>query len=422
MSDEEANYDEGGFDGYDEGGYDGYDEGGQGITDVEHEGYFGRLGDSFAGICIGLVLFIGAFPLLWWNEGRAVDMYRAVNEGRNIYVPINATSIDSANEGKLVYVTGFAEATQNVSDTDFGVDANSGAIRLLRDVEMYQWTEHKKTEKQKNAGGSVTTVTKYTYHKEWRSNLVDTSKFRDKNYPSAPSMPYVTEDFTSDVILGSFSLPDDLVTSMSVYETLEKSFSTDMIPADNLLAQTMKARVDGNGFYFSTNVNATASSAASIGDTKVRYMEAAGGDVSILAKQFGNTFEPYKASSGASLYRLDVGIVSAEQMFDNAEAENKILTWILRIVGMIVMSVGIGMMLQPLSVAADIIPCIGDCVGGAISCVASLIGIVLSLLVIGIAWVAQRPVVLGVAGGGIVLVGILVYCGVQRKKTKAVVY
>ena len=79
-----------------------YEDGGDGYGDeyqeVEHEGYFEKLGSSFAGICIGIVLFFGAFPLLWWNEGRAVDYYQAIKEGRGSLVNINSNIIDSAND------------------------------------------------------------------------------------------------------------------------------------------------------------------------------------------------------------------------------------------------------------------------------------------------------------------------------------
>lgn len=407
--------------GYDEGGYDnenggtgGYGE--NGVTDVEHEGYFERLGNSCAGICFGVLLFFGAFPLLWWNEGRAVDMYKAINEGRNIYVPIDANKIDSANEGKLVYLTGFAEASVNITDDEFGVDALNGAIKLTRNVDVYQWVEKSTKETKKNYGGSTTTTTKYTYSKDWRNTLIDSTRFRDTNYVNPTSMPYMGEDFYSAVILGSFSLPESLIDSMVEYESLGMNYNTTMLPDTNTLAQTMTERADTTGFYFSKNPNATASSAAVVGDTRVSYMTAYGGEVSILAKQFGSTFEAYKASSGASLFRLETGIQSADSMFDNAASENKIIAWVLRIVGMICMSAGIGLILQPLSVAADLIPCLGSVVGGAISCVATLIGVVLSLIVIGIAWVAQRPMVLGIAVGGLVVVGGLVAYGLSTRK------
>ena len=388
------------------------------VTEVSEQGYFERVGNSFAGICFGVILFFGAFPLLWWNEGRAVDMYKAINEGRNSIVPINAASIDSTNEGALVYLTGIAKANGNITDPDFGVDAREGTIMLNRNVELYQWEEKKETEKRKSTGGKETTVTKYVYGKTWSTSLIDTSTFKNTKYVNPTSMPYLAEPFTTDVTIGSFFLPTDLVSSMTTYEALDVTFTTDMLPSTNSLVQSLTERADNNGFYFSVTKNATASSGVKVGDTRVTYMASGGGQISIIAKQKGDTFEPFKASSGASLYRLSKGSVSSDEMFDNAAAENKLIAWLLRFLGMFIMSAGIGLILQPLSVAVDIIPCLGSCVGGAISCVATLIGVVLSLLVIAIAWVAQRPVFLGIAGAGVLLVGGLVVYRMMNKNER----
>mmetsp|Transcript_830 Transcript_830/g.1003 ORF Transcript_830/g.1003 Transcript_830/m.1003 type:complete len:438 (-) Transcript_830:179-1492(-) len=392
-----------------EGGY-GYDNT---YTEVTHEGYFSKLGNSFAGICCGIVLFIGAFPLLWWNEGRAVDMYQAINEGRKIVVEVNSTVVDPTNEGKLVHLSGLAEPTQNLTDSAFGVDVTM-KIKLSRDVELYQWVENVKTAKKDTVGGGTTTSKQYSYSKQWREYLVDSSRFSKPGYNNPTSMPYTSKDFYSDVIIGAFSLPQTLVTAMSVGSTsLGVTFNTSMIPAYNTLAQSKPESVYGEGFYFGTP------SSPQVGDTRVSFDASSGGVVSIIAKQTGNTFMPYEAKSGAELYRLSMGTLNPEEMFEDAKAENKTVTWILRFVGALVMIMGISTILQPLAVAADIIPCVGDCIGAGIGIVATLIGLFLSLVVIGIAWVANRPIILGVAVGGTALVGLLVFNGFRRKSVRS---
>ena len=42
------------------------------FTEVEHVSWFGRIGGAFKGILVGLIMFVAAFPLLFWNEGRSV--------------------------------------------------------------------------------------------------------------------------------------------------------------------------------------------------------------------------------------------------------------------------------------------------------------------------------------------------------------
>lgn len=383
-------------------------------TEVTHEGYFEKLGNSFAGVCVGLIFFIGAFPLLWWNEGRAVDMYQAINEGRKVVVEVSSTYVDPMNEGKLVHLTGLAEPVQNLTDPNFGVEVTM-KTRLSRDVSMYQWTEQKSTRKEDKLGGGTTTITEYSYSKRWMNTLVDSSRFkRPSGHTNPSSMPYLSTDLFADVVLGAFSLPTDLVSRISGTETtLGVSFNASTIPPSNLLLQSKNATVYGEGFYFGTP------NSPQIGDTQVEYDSSSGGVVSVIAKQSGNTFVPYEAKSGASLYRLAMGTLPPEEMFDNAVDDNKTLAWILRFVGALVMIIGISTILSPLAVAADIIPCIGDCVGAAVGIVATLIGLFLSLIVIGIAWMAHRPVILGVAAGGTVLVGLLVFNGFRKNSAKS---
>ena len=43
------------------------------FTDVSHTSWGGRIKTSFKGLLFGLILFLGAFPLLFWNEGRAIN-------------------------------------------------------------------------------------------------------------------------------------------------------------------------------------------------------------------------------------------------------------------------------------------------------------------------------------------------------------
>ena len=171
-----------------------------------------------------------------------------------------------------------------------------------------------------------------------------------------------------------------------------------------------------NGYYFGYTTHTPY-----VGDTRVTFKASTGGQASVYGEQSGSSIVPYKAASGKSLLRLDRGTLTVERMFDNATAENKVRTIILRLVrAPIVMALGIGMVLSPLEVVADIIPYVGDIVGGAISCMSASIAAVLSLIVIGIAWAANRPIISGVATSiatvGLAIIGCFIYAARQRKK------
>lgn len=58
-------------------------------------------------------------------------------------------------------------ASGSVSDPVFYGVAHSDALKLKRDVEMYQWEERKSSHTAKTNGGGSRTETNYSYGKRW---------------------------------------------------------------------------------------------------------------------------------------------------------------------------------------------------------------------------------------------------------------
>jgi hypothetical protein len=52
------------------------------FTETSSQGWFSRLGGAIKGILFRMVMFVVAFPLLFWNEGRAVKTAKSLAEGR----------------------------------------------------------------------------------------------------------------------------------------------------------------------------------------------------------------------------------------------------------------------------------------------------------------------------------------------------
>jgi len=130
------------------------------FTTTTHQSWFSRIGNSFAGVLIGLALIVCMIVLLFWNEGRAVQTEKALAEGAGAVVLVENAPIDPANEGKLIHVTGPVVTGQVLTDDAFGIEAEG--IRLVRNVEMFQWVEEESSKKQTALGGGEETVTTYT--------------------------------------------------------------------------------------------------------------------------------------------------------------------------------------------------------------------------------------------------------------------
>src|SRR3990167_6768796 len=125
------------------------------ITEVTTKGYFSRIGDAVKGVVLGLILFLGAFGVIYWNEGK-VD----ISEIGETAMKVSAENVDTTAEGKLIAVTGMASSSEKLGDSMFLKPADYLAVS--RNVEMYSWVEKSDSKSSTSTGGSETTSTTYT--------------------------------------------------------------------------------------------------------------------------------------------------------------------------------------------------------------------------------------------------------------------
>jgi hypothetical protein len=344
--------------------------------------------ESIKGILIGFVMFIIAFPLLFWNEGRAVQTAKSLGEGASEVVSVTANSAETTNEGKLVYVTGDATTTDSVSDPKFGVTVS--ALRLERVAEMYQWKESKTSNSQKHLGGGETTVTNYKYEKVWSPKLIHSGGFKQASGHENPqTIPVTNQTWTAkSVTLGGFTMPDALIDKMDKTE----SYAVDETAAGNSVPDVQnRFKLHQGGYYLGQNPASPA-----IGDTKVTFKVVRPATVSIVARQVANTFEAYQAKAGGSVLLLTYGTVSPDVMFKTAEKSNRNLTWVLRAAGFLLMSIGLFLIFNPLAVVADVVPILGSLLRAGVAGFVGLVASALSLVTISVAWLTYRPL-LGIA-------------------------
>uniref|UniRef100_UPI004056EC4B TMEM43 family protein n=1 Tax=Candidatus Electronema sp. TaxID=2698783 RepID=UPI004056EC4B len=357
------------------------------FTEVSRKSWFSRLKEAVKGILLGLILFIAAFFLLFWNEGRAVKEYKTLKEGAGAVVSVPADQVDPAREGRLIHLSGKAVTEEILRDPDFFVTAN--ALRLERTAEMYQWQERSESKTEKKLGGAEETTTTYSYSRTWSKSLISSSGFRDQaGHENPGAMPFSSAEQTArKVSLGAFSLPPSLVGRISNFEQLPLSAEAPL--PENTAGR--KVWRHGSGFYLGEDPNAP-----QIGDLRISFRIVPPTEVSVVARQSGSSLEAYRSKAGGSIELLQTGTHSAAAMFESAQQSSRMLTWLLRLGGFILMLIGLNMMLKVLSVTADILPIFGNLVGAGTGIISFLLAAVLSLLTIAAAWVIYRPLI-GVA-------------------------
>ncbi len=364
-----------------------------------------RIVGSFMGIIVGIILFLGAFPLIFWNEGHSVARIKTLNEGRSSVIALSSDAIDPAHNGALIHLSGKATTTDTVADPLFGVQET--ALKLKRTVEMYQWKESSQSKTEKNLGGSETTETTYTYEKTWSDDAIDSTSFKEQNGHQNPSsMPYKTETFAaSNITLGAFTLSDSFVAQINSYEDYalsQKNFDT--------LDPSVKSEytLSGNTYFRGDAAN------PQVGAIRISYGIIKPTDISVIGKQDAGAVQTYFTKNG-NINLLETGNVSADGMFASAESENKLITWLIRLGAFLCMWIGLSLILGPVSVFGDVIPFVGNILGAGIGLVTGVVALVLTLITVAIAWIVFRPVI-GIAL--LVFAGLFFFGGFKLIRSK----
>jgi hypothetical protein len=118
-----------------------------------------------------------------------------------------------------------------------------------------------------------------------------------------------------------------------------------------------------------------------VGDMRVSYRAVPSGqDVTVLGKLQGHKISPFFDKDGNKLYRAFQG--DLDTAIGTLSGEHKTSTWIWRLVGFLMMWIGLSSIFAPLSVLLDVLPILGSISRTAVSIVTFVASLVLSIVII----------------------------------------
>ena len=418
--------------------------------EVTTTGYGTRVGNSFKAIGSGFLLFIAGTALLWWNEGRAVKTEKMLDEAGSAYVEMeNPNKKNASLEGELICGTAMATTEDSLTDAQFGIGAK--AISLRRNVEYYQWVEHVSETKKDKLGGSEEITKEYTYTKEWVSRPVESAQFMDPVYQNKNMVLATYDDeelYAENVSWGAYKLTESLIHRISSSEGLELAMTEDLLkqldkstqtayerfygvqkqqptqqpvqqPAipdsiKALLSDSAKAVLDSiqavndsinkamanaenkkdleyvhqasNVLYFGR-----VPGSPEVGDVRVTFEKVVPAKVTVMAVVDGDSFKSYKSKNGKRFERLVMGKKSGDEIVDSDKDANSMFTWILRLVGILMVIGGLKGIFGFIETILKVVPFIAGIFGWGVGVICTVVGIVWSLIVIAIAWLFYRP-------------------------------
>lgn len=382
------------------------------LTETTRVSWLSRLKNSAVGLLIGLLLILAMVWLLFWNEGRTIREARSLAEGAGLVVSVGSGTLDPANEDRLIHVTGGVTTPEQLFDPVFGVRAEG--VRLLRKVEMYQWKEDVRSDTVTKVGGGEETTTTYSYVKIWSDEPQDSAGFKVPSGHENPPMAIHGERFeVTEAKLGAFDLDERVLARIEGERPV--ALTKEQLTAIGIAAGgKLASRVDDGAFL---GIDPTA---PSIGDYRIAYTVVPLGTASVVGMQSGGGLAPYRTTVGNEILLVEEGAVPSARMFAAAEADNALLKWLLRAVGLLFLFVAFTLVMSPLGVLADVLPALGGLVRLGTGLIAFALTALVGAATIATAWFWYRPLLaIAVAVAGMAIAGLLTYLGRLRPRTVA---
>uniref|UniRef100_A0AAR2KL39 Transmembrane protein 43 n=1 Tax=Pygocentrus nattereri TaxID=42514 RepID=A0AAR2KL39_PYGNA len=346
-------------------------------------GFLERLGETMGGMMVGVGLFFVSFYVLFTNEGRAIRTAASLDEGLSQVLTLRPDMyVDPQNDNRLVHLSAPLRTSQPLYDPNYKVAVQ--AVKLKRNVEMYQWVEYQDSREYKE-GGETKTETTYTYNTEWKSEVINSRNFDQEighTNPSAMAVESVTV-VAPDVWVGYFFL------SKGIY--LPRLSPCLPLYSNKLLLLVGDVRV-------SFSYAGLSGEGSFPGPPQT---------VSVVAMQKEERLKPFKTRSGDTLEILYLEELTAEEVFAKEHKLNDMKTWALRAGGWFLMFLGISLTTRIIYTLVDWVPLLRDLVSVGLKLFALCVSCCLSLLTIAAGWLLYRPLLAGLIAA-LALVPILI--------------
>ncbi len=376
---------------------------------VRRQSYGNKLATSMIGAIIGIIMFLGSFVVLYYNEGRE-------NLGKIAATAKEVTNNSQAKSEELICFKGIIDTSDYAEDTYL---VNDEYVYIERRVEMYAYVETKHTDKKDNLGGSSTITESYTYKLEWSTNPTTTPNFNgDANEkPSITNenaynnrietMPKSATYQSSNIQVGEYPIADSVELS-GAKELGINEFKVNLATLPNaVISEKYILQSMGENPSFSSFKE---------GDIRISFnIIKAGGNGIVFGAFSSGTITKFITPKGKSLLRLFSGVDTKAEAVSIFEKEHKTMTWILRLIGFILMFAGLMAMSNPITEFVSVIPIFSKVSKFAFSIIALIISLILTTLTILLSMILHN-FWLAIALVAVIVLLVIVVITQKRKK------
>lgn len=364
-----------------------------------------RVTGTLFGILIGAVLFFGSFVVLYENEG-ILKFANVIDDS------VELQFYQSDAEGVILH-TGILSADIPIS-SDEAYISGGNFMFLEREVEIYAWEEKTK---------ETDDETIYYYEKKWVDKPKASYRFKEpEGHRNEQKTISNYKWYAEGVFIGNFPIGD--VRTILLHNAEQLNLRDVFV---------LQGESTHDEYIFISRDGESRPQAPEIGDHRISYQAVMLGDKTTFVgglrdgslsafPLFDDNELSFVATVISSFFRSDQ-VANAFDLFEGdredarefAKNEDKKRLWIFRIVGFLMMFIGLFMLVvKPLTVLLYIIPVLGSVSRFILGLVSLFIALLLTFLTIIISIIFHNPIAL-IITILLVMIGI-VYFFIYREK------
>lgn len=203
----------------------------------------------------------------------------------------------------------------------------AGALKLERQVAMYQWHERAETVHQELYTESNVSATRFSYPREWSAQRIDSSRFRSPPAPPNPSVwPLASASYVAnDARLGLLRVAPALLQQLQATEPVPVGDET-----LDALSRVVRSPAHRAGAYVFLGHEPTE---PFVGDLRVAFRSAPACQATVLARLSADgVLEPHVLPSGLDATMLRFGNVPLRELAAELATQARPLVWVARVV------------------------------------------------------------------------------------------
>lgn len=344
---------------------------------VRRQSYGNKIVSSLIGAVLGVIMFLGSFVVLYINEGRE-------NLGRIAGQATEVTQSSQAQAKELICLKGKLDAENYAKDTYL---ADSNYLYISRIVEMYAYVETEHREERDNLGGSTTIRETYTYELKWTSNPSKSTTYKgDSNErPTISNETQYNAWIDNKPHTGTQKATNMYIGDYSVNNSVQLTGMTNLnIQDNNTDLTTLENSVVYGNYIYKSNEGEIVPSSPKLGDVRINYKALKADDSGIIFGAFSdeNTISAFITPKNKTLLRYFSGVDTKDEAVAIMEKEHKTMTWILRVVGFLLMFLGLVAMTGPLTKFLSVIPVFSRISGFIFGVIAFFIALILTTITV----------------------------------------